>query len=125
MATTASATKKATASAASRPRRRVAKRAHRTDGIDVARRDSTRLVEQLALLTAAIVLGLIGLAVHVMWFGSIVLMSVLFGLIASGLRGKHGGVMAEMATTVMVEAKSVADGISSGGAKEHDPTEPS
>jgi hypothetical protein len=94
-----------------------------TGGVDTARRDSTRLVEQLVLLAVAILLGLIGLAVHVLWFGSIVLMSVLFGLIASGLRGQRGGVIAEMATTVMVEAKSVADGISNSGAKGHDSTE--
>jgi hypothetical protein len=114
-------TKKPPGKTPSRPRRRSPKRAAQTDGVGPARRDSTRLVEQLVLLALAILLGLIGLAVHVLWFGSIVLMSVLFGLISSGLRGQRGGVIAEMATTVMVEAKSVADGISSGGAKEHDP----
>jgi hypothetical protein len=123
MATTASTTKKTTGKAATRPRRRSPKKAVQADGVEAARRDSTRLVEQLVLLALAILLGLIGLAVHVMWFGSIVLMSVLFGLIASGLRGQRGGVIAEMATTVIVEAKSVADGISNSGAKEQDPTE--
>jgi hypothetical protein len=122
MATAASATKKATDKAGPGPRRRVRKTNTRTAEVESAQRDSTRLVEQLALLAVAILLGLIGLAVHVLWFGSIILMSVLFGLMAAGLRGKRGGVIAEMATTVLVEAKSVADGISSAGAKEHDPT---
>jgi hypothetical protein len=125
MATAASATKKATGKAASGQRRRVRKSNTRTAEVDPAQRDSTRLVEQLVLLAVAVLLGLIGLAVHVLWFGSIISMSVLFGLIASGLRGQRGGVIAEMATTVLVEAKSVADGISSAGAKEHDPTETS
>jgi hypothetical protein len=123
VATAASATKKTTGKAAPRPRRRSPKRTVQAVDVDAARRDSTRRVEQLVLIALAILLGFIGLAVHVIWFGSIVLMSVLFGLIASGLRGQRGGVMAEMATTVMVEAKSVADGISNSGAKEHDPTE--
>jgi hypothetical protein len=85
----------------------------------VARRESTQLVQQLAVLALAIVLGLIGLAVHFLWIPAIVLMAVLFGLIASGLRGQQGGgVISEVATTVMDEAKSVADSISEHGAKE-------
>lgn len=122
MPTPASVKKTTNRKAVSRPRRRTPKAAARASEVDAARRNSTRLTEQLVLLAMAILLGFIGVAVHVVWFGSIVLMSILFGLIASGLRGQRGGVIAEMATTVMVEAKSVADGISGSGAKERDPT---
>jgi hypothetical protein len=91
-------------------------------GAATARRESTQLVQQLAVLALAIVLGLIGLAVHFLWIPAIVLMSALFGLIASGLRGQRGGgVMSEVATTVMVEAKGVAEGISERGTKEPEP----
>jgi hypothetical protein len=84
------------------------------------------LVQQLAVLALAILLGLLGLAVHFLWVPAIVLMSVLFGLIASGLRGQQGGgVIAEVATTVMVEAKNVAEGISERGVKEPEPKGPS
>jgi hypothetical protein len=84
-----------------------------------ARRESTQLVQQLAVLALAILLGLIGLAVHFLWIPAVVLMAALFGLIASGLRGQRGGgVIAEVATTVMEEAKSVSESISEHGAKE-------
>jgi hypothetical protein len=103
---------------ASRPRRRSStKKVPPAEGAATARRESTQLVQQLAVLTLAILLGLIGLAVHFLWIPAIVLMSILFGLIASGLRAERGGgVIAEVAATVMVEAKSVAEGIAERGA---------
>ncbi len=86
------------------------------------RRESTQLVQQLAALGLAILLGLVGLAVHFLWIPAIVVMSVLFGLIASGLRGQRGeGVIAEVTTTVMAEAKSVAKGIAGREANEAGP----
>ena len=96
------------------------------DGAATARRQSTQLVQQLAVLAVAILLGLIGLAVHFLWIPAIVLMSALFGLIASGLRSQRGGgVIAEVATTVMVEAKSVAEAIASGRSRVPEPEGPS
>ena len=91
-------------------------------GSAAARRESTQLVQQLAVLALAIVLGLIGLALHFLWIPTIVLMAILFGLLASGLRGQRGeGVIAQVATTVMDEAKSVVDVVSEHGAKEPEP----
>ena len=60
-------------------------------------------VEQIAILCLALVCGLVGLAVHVFWFVSIVLMAVLLGLTAAAVRRRPGhGVVSE----VLAEAKS-------------------
>jgi len=92
------------------------------EGVVATRRESTQLVQQLAVLAVAILLGLIGLAVHFLWIPTIVLMSILFGLIASGLRGQRvGGVIAEVTTTVMAEAKSVSESIADRGTNGSDP----
>lgn len=79
-------------------------------------RESGRLADQVVLLTLAILFGVIGFEVHFFWFGSIVLMAVLLGLIVSEMRSRHDkSVISEVVTTVMVEAKSVAEAIASGG----------
>jgi hypothetical protein len=116
-------TKKAASMPASRARRRLStRRVDAAKGSEAARRESTQLVRQLAVLALAILLGLIGLAVHFLWIPAIVLMSVLFGLIASGLRGQRGGgVISEVATSVMDEAMSVVEGISEHRAREPEP----
>jgi hypothetical protein len=86
------------------------------------RRESSRLAEQVVLLALAILFGVIGFAVHFLWFGSIVLMAVLLGLIVSEMRSRRGkSVISEVVTTVMVEAKSVAEAIASGGDKVPEP----
>ena len=60
-------------------------------------RASGRQAHQIAILVLAIVFGLIGLAVHVFALASIVLMSVLLGLIAAGIRNhRDGSVIAEL-----------------------------
>ena len=90
------------------------------------RRESSRLAEQVVLLALAILFGVIGFAVHFLWFGSIVLMAILLGLIVSEMRGRRGkSVISEVVTTVMVEAKSVADALASGGDKVPEPDGPS
>jgi len=72
----------------------------------------------VVLLALAILFGVIGFAVHFLWFGAIVLMAVLLGLIVSEMRSRRGkSVISEVVTTVMVEAKSVAEAIASGGDK--------
>ena len=76
----------------------------------------------MVLLALALLFGVIGFAVHFLWFGAIVLMALLLGLIASEMRGRRGGgVISEVATTLMVEATSVADAIASGGGKVPEP----
>jgi hypothetical protein len=78
-----------------------------------AARPSVRQTEQIAILVLALILGLIGLAFHVVWLGSIVLMSVLLGLIAADVRGRGGrGVNAEL----VAEANNVGEDITGGGA---------
>jgi len=70
----------------------------------------------------ALICGLLGLAVHVLWFAAIVLMAVLLGLIASQLRDRRGGgVVSAVVSTVMVEAKSVGEDIARGGSALADP----
>jgi hypothetical protein len=76
----------------------------------------------VVILTLAILFGVIGFAVHFLWFGSIVLMAVLMGLIVSEMRSRRDtSVISEVVTTVMVEAKSVAEAIASGGDKVPEP----
>jgi hypothetical protein len=73
-------------------------------------------VEQLAILALALVFGLVGLAIHVLWFAAIVLMALLLGLMASELRGRRdGGVISEVATAVREEAKKVAADVTGDG----------
>jgi hypothetical protein len=80
----------------------------------------------VVLLALALLFGVIGFAVHFLWFGAIVLMAVLLGLIVSEMRSRRGrGVISEVVTTVMVEAKSVAEAIASGGGNEPEPEGPS
>jgi hypothetical protein len=86
------------------------------------RRESSRLAEQVVLLALALLFGVIGFAVHFLWFGSIVFMAVLLGLIVSEMRSRRGeSVISEVVTTVMVEAKSVAEAIAGGGDKVPEP----
>jgi hypothetical protein len=93
-----------------RPRKRAAgKDTSDSDGA-LAPRASVRQTEQIAILALAIICGLIGLAAHVFMLASIVLMSVLLGLIAADVRGRRGrGVISEL----VAEAKNVADDITS------------
>ena len=123
---TAAATKAANATrkVAAKPRRRAVKKqvsdvrgpssgqsANAGQG-PASRRDSARHAEQLAVILLAIVFGLIGFAVHILWFASIILMAILFGLVASEVRGRRGGgVISDVATTMVEEAKSVAEDI--------------
>jgi hypothetical protein len=79
--------------------------------------ESARQADKLVILGLALLFGLIGEAVRVLWLASIVLMAILFGLIAAELRGRRaggGGVISDVVTTVMTEAKNVAEEISSG-----------
>jgi hypothetical protein len=68
-------------------------------------------VGQLALLTPAIVLGLIGFLVPVCWVGALVLLGILWGSLAVRRQQLNGGrgVLSEVVDVVVDEAKDVAD----------------
>jgi hypothetical protein len=69
-------------------------------------------VRQLAILTLAIVLGLVGFAFSVFWIGSLIVMGILWGAMAAERhRPTDGGkgVLAEVVEVVVDEAKNVAE----------------
>jgi hypothetical protein len=73
----------------------------------------------------ALLFGAIGFAVHFFWFPSILLMAVLFGLSASELRSQRGGgVISEVVSTVVSEAKGIAEDAMSAEASQRDESEP-
>jgi hypothetical protein len=78
------------------------------------RRDGARLAEQLAILSLAIVVALVGFASHPLWIVAVVLMVLLWGFMASALRSGRGSgsVLAEVVTAVVAEAKDVTDAAS-------------
>jgi hypothetical protein len=64
--------------------------------------------EHLIILVAALVFGVLGLAVHFLWFVSIVLMALTLGLLGAEIRRHRGhGLVAE----VVAQAKGLADEI--------------
>jgi len=67
-------------------------------------------VEQLALLTLAIVLALVGFALHFLWFAAVVVLALLWGYQASMLRGARdgGGVASAIVTSSVDEARGLA-----------------
>ena len=73
-----------------------------------------RGVGPLALLTPAILLGLIGFLVPACWVGSLVLMGVLWGSVAMKRQQLSGGrgVLSEVVDVVVEEARDVADSAS-------------
>jgi hypothetical protein len=79
--------------------------------LTASRRMLSGKLEQLAILGVALLFGLIGLAVHFLWFVSIIAMALLAGLMAAEIRGARGrGVISEVVT----EAKIVVEEISNG-----------
>jgi hypothetical protein len=84
----------------------------RQQGLAHNRRKLSGQLEQLMILGVALLFGLIGLAVHFLWFISIVFMAILAGLIAAEIRGARGrGIISE----VVAEAKNVVEEISNSG----------
>jgi len=82
------------------------------DRWSLARRESSRQVEQFAVLALALTCGLLGFAVHFFWFPSVVLMAILVGLTAAEMRsGRRRGVISE----VVAEARNVVEDITSRG----------
>jgi hypothetical protein len=85
-------------------------------GKRATRRRAARGIEQLLILSVAIIFGLVGFAVHVLWIGAVVVMALLWGYIAAGLEGSRrgGGVISDVATTVAGEARGLAKEVPGG-----------
>lgn len=69
----------------------------------------------VAILTLAIVVAVLGFAVHFLWIGALVLMGVLWGVMVAERQQRQGtvkGLAAAMVTTVVDEAKGVMDATS-------------
>ncbi len=69
----------------------------------------------LAVLTLAIVVAVLGFAVHFLWIGSLVLMGILWGVMVAERQQRQGtvkGLAAEMVSTVVDEAKGLRDATS-------------
>ncbi len=70
---------------------------------------------QIAILTLAIVVAVLGFAVHFLWIGALVLMGVLWGVMVAERQQRQGsvkGLAAEMVTTAVDEARGVMDATS-------------
>jgi hypothetical protein len=116
--------RKRAAAKASTPRKRAAKRAVATvkgevgGGLDDISKDSrarrlpTGESEQLIIALAALGSGVLGLAIHLFWIVSIVLMALLAGLIGAEARHQRGhGLVAE----VVAEARAAIDDMGKPG----------
>jgi hypothetical protein len=80
---------------------------------------------QLAVLTLAIAVGVLGFAAHFLWIGALVLMGILWGVMVAERQQRHGtvkGLAAEMVTTVVAEAKGVMDATSGSEGDGVDPS---
>ena len=71
-------------------------------------------IEQLALLTVAIVLAGIGFALHFVWFLSLLVLVLLWGYQAMSLRGSRssGGLVSAIAGAAVTEARAIAVDVS-------------
>jgi hypothetical protein len=92
----------------------------------LTRRDGARRAEQLAILSLAIVVALIGFAFHPLWIVAVGLMVLLWGFMASALRsgGASGSVLTEVVTAVVAEAKDMTDAASGGAQTDSDDRAP-
>lgn len=65
-------------------------------------RRAARTTEQVVLLSLAIIFGLVGFPVHVLWIVSIVLMVLLWSYLAADLSGsrRNGGMISDVVTTI-------------------------
>ncbi len=99
------------------------KRSRSSAGMSSVRAETVRSVTPparegtvpLAILTLAIVVAVLGFAVHILWIGALVLMGALWGVMVAERQQRHGtvkGLAAEMVTTVVDEAKGVMDAAS-------------
>jgi hypothetical protein len=76
-------------------------------------RRATRQVEQLGILSLAIVLGVFGLALHGLWVATLIVLALLWGYMAASLRGRRGtgGVISNVLTTVVDEVHHIQEDV--------------
>ena len=70
---------------------------------------------RLALLTFALVLGVLGFALSLLWVAALVVMGILWGVMVAERKQRDGtvkGLAAELVTTVVDEAKGVMEATS-------------
>ena len=82
---------------------------------------------QLALLTLALALAVLGFALSFLWIGSLVVMGILWGVMVADRtqrRGSVKGLAAELVTTVVDEAKGVMDATSGSRPDSGTPSSP-
>lgn len=75
-------------------------------------RRARRRGEQLAVLSLAIIAGIVGFAVGIFWIFSLILMGALWGMLVMERQHQPGadkGVLAEMVDVVVDEAKDFAE----------------
>jgi hypothetical protein len=105
--------KRTSTTVAKRKSRAVGRRSRATQTTEGAQRSgiqsSRREIQQIEVLCVAILFGAFGFALHFLWFVSIVVMSVLLGMIAAEARGRRSVI-----SEVVADVKNVADDIASG-----------
>jgi hypothetical protein len=82
----------------------------------------------IGILTVAIVLAVLGFAVHLLWIGSLVVMGVLWGMLIADRQQRVGtvkGLAAELVSTVVDEAKGVAEVVDIASSPDSDRATPS
>jgi hypothetical protein len=90
-------------------------------GVTHNRRKLSGQLEQLLILGFALLFGLIGLAVHFLWFISIVFMALLAGLIAADIRGARGrGIISEVVAEAKIVVEEISNSAPSGNENEGD-----
>lgn len=103
-------------------RDRSAGRSEATRNQDVDHRRASRGVEQLLVLSLALVFAACGLFLHVLWIVAVVLMALLWGYLASELgssrRFSRGSVVSDVVTTIVEETRDLAEEVSNA-ASEH------
>lgn len=74
---------------------------------------AARGTEQIVILTLAILCGLLGFPLHILWVASLVLMALLWGYLASELAtSRRGGIVSSVVATVASEAHDLSQELS-------------
>ena len=76
------------------------------------RRQIARRREQLLVLSVAIICGLLGFPVHILWIAAIVFMAILWGYMASELgSSRRGGVVSNAVAAIASQAQDLSNDV--------------